>query len=189
MIIVFVSAVSFMSLDYSGGFIKNIAGQVGDRGKIVIAKFIAVGIHNLIFFIIGVISSLLGTLIAGQITADAAIMSGILTLLLKWFLSMALCSILLFFAVGIRNKTLATIIGVVLSLNALSLAYLGVNTLVANVFKINDFDFGSFMPDALMNSVSVVNNELVVNALVVGAIFIAVFVTLTYITFKKRDVK
>ena len=155
MIIVFVSAVSFMSLDYSGGFIKNIAGQVGDRG----------------------------------ITADAAIMSGILTLLLKWFLSMALSSILLFFAVGIRNKTLATIIGVVLSLNALSLAYLGVNTLVANVFKINDFDFGSFMPDALMNSVSVVNNELVVNAIVVGAAFIAVFVILTYITFKKRDVK
>ncbi len=189
MIIVFVSAVSFMSLDYSGGFIKNIAGQVGDRGKIVIAKFIAVGIHNLIFFIVGVISSLLGTLIAGQITADAAVMSGILTLLLKWFLSMALSSILLFFAVGIRNKTLATIIGVVLSLNALSLAYLGVNTLVANVFKINDFDFGSFMPDALMNSVSVVNNELVVNAIVVGAIFIALFVTLTYITFKKRDVK
>ena len=189
MIIVFVSAVSFMSLDYSGGFIKNIAGQVGDRGKIVIAKFIAVGIHNLIFFIAGVLSSLLGTLIAGQITVDAAVMSGILTLLLKWFMSMALSSILLFFAVGIRNKTLATIIGVVLSINALSLAYLGVNTLVANVFKINDFDFGSFMPDALMNSVSVVNNEHVVNAIVVGAAFIAVFVILTYITFKKRDVK
>ena len=45
------------------------------------------------------------------------------------------------------------------------------------------------MPDALMNSVSVVNNELVVNAIVVGAAFIAVFVILTYITFKKRDVK
>ncbi len=53
----------------------------------------------------------------------------------------------------------------------------------------NDFDLGSFMPDALMNSVSVVNNELVVNAIVVGAAFIAVFVILTYITFKKRDVK
>ena len=189
MLIVFISAVSFMSLDFSGGYIKNIAGQVGDRGKIVISKFIVIGIHNLIFFIAGVLSSLLGTLIAGQITVDAAVMSGILTLLLKWFMSMALSSILLFFAVGIRNKTLATIIGVVLSINALSLAYLGVNTLVANVFKINDFDFGSFMPDALMNSVSVVNNELVVNALVAGAIFIAVFVTLTYITFKKRDVK
>ena len=189
MLIVFISAVSFMSLDFSGGYIKNIAGQVGDRGKIVISKFIVIGIHNLIFFIAGVLSSLLGTLIAGQITVDAAVMSGILTLLIKWFLSMALCSILLFFAVGIRNKTLATIIGVVLSINALSLAYLGVNTLVANVFKINDFDFGSFMPDALMNSVSVVNNELVVNALVAGTIFIAVFVTLTYMTFKKRDVK
>ena len=189
MLIVFISAVSFMSLDFSGGYIKNIAGQVGDRGKIVISKFIVIGIHNLIFFIAGVLSSLLGTLIAGQITVDAAVMSGILTILIKWFLTMALCSILLFFAVGIRNKTLATIIGVVLSINALSLAYLGVNTLVANVFKINDFDFGSFMPDALMNSVSVVNNELVVNALVAGTIFIAVFVTLTYMTFKKRDVK
>lgn len=189
MLIVFVSAVSFMSLDYSGGFIKNIAGQVGDRGKIVIAKFIAVGIHNLIFFIAGVLSSLLGTLITGQIAADAAVMSGILTLLLKWFLSMALISIMLFFAVGLRNKMLATIIGVVFSINALSLAYLGINTLIANVFKTDSFDIGHFMPDALMNNVSVVNNELVVNALIVGAAFIAVFVTLSYITFKKRDVK
>ena len=189
MLIVFISAVSFMSLDFSGGYIKNIAGQVGGRGKIVIAKFIVIGIHNLIFFIIGVLSSLLGTVIAGQITVDGAVMSGILTLLLKWFMSMALSSILLFFAVGIRNKTLATIIGVVFSINALSLAYLGINTLIANVFKTADFDIGDFMPDTLMNSVSVVKNELVVNTLVVGAIFIAAFVTLTYITFKKRDVK
>lgn len=189
MIIVFVSAVSFMSLDFSGGFIKNIAGQVGDRGKIVISKFIAVGIHNLIFFIAGVLSSILGTLIAGQITIDEAVMSGILTLLLKWFVLMALSSILLFFAVGVRNKMLATIIGVVFSINALSLAYLGLNTLIANVFKTTDFDIGRFMPDALMNSVSVADNELVVNAVVVGAVFIAVFVTLAYIIFKKRDVK
>ena len=118
-----------------------------------------------------------------------AILGGVMTLLLKWLLSMAVCSILLFFAVGIRNKVLASIVAVVFSVSALSLVYLAVNTAAMNVLKIEGFDLGAYMPDALMNSVNAVTGNLVVNGLVVAAVFIALFVTLTYMVFKKRDVK
>ena len=186
---VFISAVSFLYSDFTGGYIKNIAGQVGDRGKLVIAKFIVLGLHNLIFFVLGALSGLLGTAIGGQIVMDGAILGGVMTLLLKWLLSMAVCSILLFFAVGIRNKVLASIVAVVFSVSALSLVYLAVNTAAMNVLKIEGFDLGAYMPDALMNSVNAVNGTLVVNGLVVAAVFIGLFVTLTYMVFKKRDVK
>lgn len=189
MIPLFISAVSFLYLDFSGGYIKNIAGQLADRGSLVFAKFIMIGVHNLIFFAVTAISAVLATGLAGGIIVDAAVGSGILTLLLKWLLSLSLCTVLMFFAVGLRNKTLAVIMAVVFSTGALSLLYMGVNTGISALFKVEDIDVGNYLPDALMNSVNAITGELVVNGIIVAVIFIGLFLWLTYMTFKKRDVK
>ncbi len=189
MIPIFISAVSFLYLDFSGGYIKNIAGQLADRGSLVFAKFIMIGVHNLIFFVAAAISAVLATALTGGIVVDAAVWSGILTLLLKWLLSLSLCTVLMFFAVGLRNKTLAIIMAVVFSTGALSLLYMGINTGITALFKVENIDVGNYLPDALMGSVNVITGELVVNAIIVAAIFIGVFLWLTYMMFKKRDVK
>ena len=146
-------------------------------------------IHNLIFFILGALSSVLGVAMAGTLVIDGNIFAGVGTLLLKWLLSMAICSILMFFAVGIKNKTLATIIGVIFATGALNLAYMGISTGVTYLFKIEDFALGDYLPDALMGSVNAGANTLVINAVLVGLIFTVAFVALTYFTFKKRDIK
>ena len=185
---VYISATSFLYIDFSGGYIKNIAGQVGDRGKIVFSKFIIIGLHNLIFFAAGALSNVLGALIAGVLVNEGNVFLAILTLLLKWLLSMAVSSILLFFTVGIRNKSLGIITAVVFGANVFSLMYMGLGMAVENIFHVS-VNIGDFMPDSLMGAVSVGNNELVVNGLVVSAVFIAAFLILTYIVFKKRDVK
>lgn len=189
MIPMFISAIGFLYADFAGGYIKNFAGQAGSRGQIVASKFIVLGIHNLIFFILGSLSSVLGVAMAGTLVIDGNIFAGVGTLLLKWLLSMAICSILMFFAVGIKNKTLATIIGVIFATGALNLAYMGISTGVTYLFKIEDFALGDYLPDALMGSVNAGANTLVINAVLVGLIFTVAFVTLTYFTFKKRDIK
>lgn len=189
MIPMFISVIGFLYEDFAGGYIKNYAGQAGSRGKIVASKFIVLCIHNLIFFILGSLSSVLGAAMAGTLVADSNAFAGIGTLLLKWLLSMAICSILMFFAVGIKNKTLATIIGVIFATGALNLAYMGISTGVTYLFKIEDFSLGDYLPDALMGSVNAGTNTLVINAVLVGLIFTAAFVTFTYFTFKKRDIK
>ena len=189
MIPIFISAVSFLYLDFSGGYIKNIAGQLADRGSLVFAKIIMIGVHNLIFFVTAAISAVLATALTGGIVMDAAVWSGILTLLLKWLLSLSLCTVLMFFAVGLRNKTLAIIMAVVFSTGALSLLYMGINTGITALFKVENIDVGNYLPDALMGSVNVITGELVINAIIVAAIFIGVFLWLTYMMFKKRDVK
>ena len=178
-----------MYLDFSGGYVKNIAGQLNNRGSLVIAKFIIIAIHNLIFFLVGALSIFAGTLATGQVMFDANILGGVLTLLLKWLLSVSLCSILMFFAVGVQNKTISVILAVVFSTNTLSLLYMGLNALCSDVLKLGAVNVGDYMPDGLMNSVNAIDGTLTVNAIVVSVVFIALFVTLTYIIFKKRDVK
>ena len=189
MIPIFISAVSFLYLDFSGGYIKNIAGQLPDRGSIVFAKFIMIGVPNLIFFVVAALSAVLATALTGGIIADAAVWNGVLTLFLKWLLSLSLCAVLMFFAVGLRNKTLAIIMAVVFSTGALSLLYLGINSGITALFKVENVSVGDYLPDSLMGSVNAITGDLVVNAIIVAVVFIALFLSLTYIMFKKRDVK
>ena len=189
MIPIFISAVSFLYLDFSGGYIKNIAGQLPDRGSIVFAKFIMIGVHNLMFFIVAALSAVLASAATSGLVMDEAIGGGVLTLLLKWLLSLSICTILMFFAVGLRNKTLAIIMAVVLSTGALSLLYLGINSGITALFKVENVSVGDYLPDSLMGSVNAITGDLVVNAIIVAVVFIALFLSLTYIMFKKRDVK
>ncbi len=190
MIFLFISAVSFLYLDFSDGYIKNLAGQTSNRGSIVFAKFIAVAVHNVIYFIVITLSNILGTAIVGALVIDGNIVEGILTLLIKWLLSMALCSILMLFAVGFRSKTFATILGVIFPIGALSLLYIGIDTLIGKFVDLGKgFSIANYMPDSLINSVNVANNEFVVNSVIVALIYIVLFCLLTNIAFKKRDIK
>lgn len=189
MIPMFISAVSFLSLDFTGGYVKNIAGQLPDRGSMVISKYVVIGLHNLIFFVVAALSGILGTAIGTGVAFDTAIGAGVLTLLLKWLLSMALCSILLFLAVGIGNKVFATIMAVIFASGSLSLLYMGISMGAENIFKLNGFNLGNYLPDSLIGSVNVADNTLVVNGIIVSVVFIALFVVQSYITFKKKDVK
>ena len=189
MIPVFISAASFLYLDFSGGYIKNIAGQFSDRGSLVFAKFIIIGVHNLIFFAVAALSAILASVATSGIVMDEAIGGGVLTLLLKWLLSLSLCTVLMFFAVGLKNKTLAVIMAVVFSTGSLSLLYMGINTGISALFKVENIDVGNYLPDSLMNSVNAITGDLVINAIIVAVVFIALFLWLTYMMFKKRDVK
>lgn len=190
MVFLFVSAVSFLYQDFSDGYIKNIAGQVSNRSSIVFAKFIALAVHNMIFFIAVVLSNILGTAIAGALVIDGNIAGGILTLLIKWLLSMALCSILMFFAVGLKSKTFATILGVIFPLGALSLLYVGIDTLLMKFLKLGGgFSISNYMPDTLISSVNVIYNVNIVNSVIVALVYTVLFCILTNFIFKKRDIK
>lgn len=188
-IVIFISAVSFLSLDFSGGYIKNIAGQTKNRGDIVMAKIVAVGVHNLIFYAVGALSNCLGYGVMGQLAIDGDILGGVLTLLLKWLLSLAICAILTFIAVGLTAKTFAIVMAILFSTGTFSLLYSGIDVAISSSLKINDFQLSRYMPDTLIGNVSILTDTLVVNSLIVSAVFIAVFILLSCIVFKKRDVK
>ncbi len=192
-ILLIMSAVSFFYADFSGGYIKNIAGQVNNRSTLVVSKFIVIGIHNMIFLLVGVVSRILGALVGiamgGAIEFDALIPAALLTLLIKWMLIMAICAILLFITTGVRNKTLASIIGVIIGTGALGLVYLGLDAAVANIFKVNGFSISDYMPDQLISSVSVGSNIAVINAIIVALVCTAIFLSLAIKLFKIRDLK
>ena len=193
-ILMFASVVTFSYADIANGYIKNIAGQLPNKGSLIISKFIVIGVHNLVFLAVGSLTNLIGYFILsalGMVTLvnDGQIGAAILTLLLKWLLSLAISTILLFVTNGIKNKVLASVVGVIVGTGSLGLAYAGLNMAIANLFHTEGFNLAEYMPDTLMNTVSVPAGTAVINAIVVSVICISIFLTLTVKVFNSRDVK
>ena len=194
-IALFVSLINFSFADIANGYIKNIAGQVRHRRDVVVSKFVVIGLHNIIFMLVGVLSHILGYVIlkftgAVELRIDENIVAAIVTLILKWMLVMSISAILMFFTNGIRNKTLAVVTGVIIGTGALGLAYVGLNVAVNNIFKMDNFDIADFMPDSLMKSIDYAGANLAfINAIVVSIVVTLVFMGLTIKVFNSRDVK
>ena len=190
----FVSVISFSYSDIANGYIKNIAGQIQKRSHTVFSKFVVIGVHNALFLIVGSASNIIGNYAGSafgnmRVTADAGIFQGLATLLIKWMLCMALSSILMFFTTGIKNKTLAVVIGVITGTGALGLVYIGLDAAIANIFKIEGFSLSDYMPDTLYGAVSVASDTAVINSLIVAVVCTAIFLFLTVKVFNNRDIK
>lgn len=193
-IVMFASMINFSYADIVGGYIKNLAGQLPNKSKLIVSKFIVIGIHNFIFLFVGALTNLVSTIVlsaAGMISLiyDGAIPAAVFTLFLKWMLSMAISSILLFVTNGIKNKVLASVTGVIIGTGALGLAYLGLNTAITNIFHTYDFNLQMYMPDTLFGSVDVTTNTAVINAIIVSLVCTIIFMALTIKVFNSRDIK
>ena len=185
LIVVLVSAVSFSYADIANGFIKNIAGQVKKKGHTVISKFIVLCVHNLIFFCVAALGRIAGQfVIGGNFKIDAADMPiGIGTFICKWLLLQALCTIILFISTGLKNKTLASVVGVILGSGSLMILHLMIDGRVKQFVDINLSDFD---PSVLIQGSA---GFMFANAIGVSLVVIAIFLSLTVSIFNKSDVK
>ena len=102
---------------------------------------------------------------------------------------MAISAILMFFTTAVKNKTVATVIGVILGTGALGMVYFGLNQAIENIFHVENVEIESYAPDQLINSVNAGANIAVVNAIVVAVVCTVLFLVLTVKVFNSRDVK
>ena len=182
LILVMISAVSFMYADIANGYIKNIAGQLTNKGNTVISKFIVIGIHNF--------GNTLSEFCIRKVVFDSMIAYGLATFVIKWLLLMSMSSLVLFFSTGLKNKTVASVIGVLFSSGLLALVYMGLNVGIANVFKTDKFDISSYMPDQLFgNTMATTLNATAFNAIIVSLVVSGVFIFFTVKIFNNSDVK
>ncbi len=191
--VMFITASSFSYGDMANGYIKNLVGQIS-RKSYILHKIVVLGFHNAIWILACALTQLAGSVVGSALgyetlSNDGHIGEALLTLLLKWLLSMAITCILLFITNGIGNQTLATVVSVLFGSGAMSLAYMGISMGINNLFNTKDFSLSDYMPDSLFSSVNVINNEFVVNSICVSLVCIVAFTVLTVYMFSRRDVK
>ena len=170
-------------------------GQLPRKSDTIVSKYIVVGIHNCIFMLSCVATNILGVFIASKVfgfslEADSQIAQSFVILLIKWLLFMGLCSILMFVTTGLKVKTLASVVGVLLGTGSLALVYLGLDQAIKNVFNVNSFTIADYMPDTLAENINVTSSvSTILTAVIVAVICIVLFMVLTIKVFNSRDVK
>ena len=179
------SACMFFHADMENGYIKNIAGQMPEKGYSILSRFLAVIPHNLVFMLVSVVGNLIGTLIFQRIEFDGAILASLGTFLLKFLLLQSICAILVLVAGSLRNKSLGVLLAVLLGLGLLSLVYLGINAGLSRVLNLKDFAIDRYMPDQVLQE----SEPDAVRAILVAAVTIGLFLPLAIRVFDRRDVK
>ena len=179
------SACSFFYADMENGYIKNIAGQMPRRGFTVLSKYLAILPHNLLFMVAGIIGNLIGTVLFQQILLDGDILDAAVTFLMKVLLIQSICAILLLVTASFQNKSLGTVIAVLMGLGLMSLIYMMIDTGLDQLFKNKGFSVSDYMPDQLLGQLK----PPVLDSILVSLATTALFLPLSVHVFDRRDVK
>ena len=174
----------FFYADVENGYIKNIAGQMPMKGFTVLSKFVASGVHNLVFAAAGIIGNLIGTVLVQRIIMDAGAADSIRVLVLKLILVQSLCAMLVLVISTFRSKSLGMILAVLFGLGLTSLIYMGINEGLKPLFG-EGTDISKIMPDSVMNEKPLDTVKALVVAVAAGVIFLLPAVRIL----DKKDVK
>ena len=187
-IILFVAVVSFYYADLANGYIKNIAGQIPNKGNTAFSKYVVVIFHVLFYILLAAAGTVIGTLLCpdAKMVFEGDYGRTLLIFCVRFALIMALCAMILFVVCALRSKTFGIVLGVLFGLGALNLIYSLIDALIGNLIK--DVHIESFAPSALLSAEPATTGD-AMKALAVAAVYIALFLFITVKFIKESDVK
>lgn len=181
-------AVLYSTADMTSGFIKNIAGQVRDRRRLVFAKGVSLFVYTvltmLIFTGIQTISNALffDELVFGPVK-EFLQYAGIQTLL-----HFALLIIVMCIAIVLRNNVISMMLSVCLCMNVLVIFYSFLDNMIAKA-HIKNFHVLEYTVTGNISFLETnVTAKMAVTALAVSIAFVIVMIEVCSTVFKKRDI-
>jgi ABC-type transport system involved in multi-copper enzyme maturation permease subunit len=182
-------AASYIGGEQSCGFAKNVAGQIPNRGLMIVSKFTATCfIHLMVLAIYTCVCSIFAPIFFGSYITSYSIGTMIGGLALRFILFCAINAVLLFFCTLAKSHAVAMVIGAIFGIGVTSLIYMLANMLLSLVnIKV---DIAKLMPDGINGLISASSlGDIVARAIIVTVVFISVFLTGAALLYKKRDVK
>ncbi|WP_144362853.1 ABC transporter permease [Mediterraneibacter gnavus] len=181
-------AVLYSTADMTSGFVKNIAGQVRDRRRLVFAKGVSLFVYAvltmLIFTGIQTVSNALffDEFVFGPVK-EFLQYAGIQTLLHFAFLMIVMC-----IAIVLRNNVISMMLSVCLCMNVLVIFYSFLDNLIAKA-HIKNFHVLEYTVTGNISFLETnVTAKMAVTALAVSIAFIIVMIEVCSTVFKKRDI-
>lgn len=180
----------FVNAEYKNGYIKNIAGQLPDRGKLVISKLAAVAVQVLILFA----GYIFWSAIAGKIFfGDSLVFEDMGDLLASTVIHYVLCLatgyVSLMLTIVSRGSALPLTFGILCSTTFTALLYSGINVLISTITGNNTFDIGLYTPEMNVGLVTfdMTSGDLT-RILLVGCTYAVLAAVIAVRVMKKRDV-
>ena len=181
-------AVLFSTADISSGYIKNIGGQVGNRGSLIFSRSIALSVFTVL--------TMTGAFLfqaAANCIAFGELESGNTKAILSYFvaelaLHYALVLICMAIAIILKNNVISMVIAVCLTMNVMTIVYGVVNSAIQKIgiqnFQIYKYTITGKLSLLPMNPSG---NECLA-AFGVAMVFIVIMISASSVVFQKRDI-
>lgn len=189
MVVSIVTAI-FISSEHSSGYIKNIAGQVKNKGMLVFAKFATLSIATFTIFV----SYLAGAFVSAQIFLHNSLnytdfMNFAAVISVKYLLFLSIVAIIMFLCTLTKSSSLAIAFGVIFGTGITSVVYSAVSIFLEIVTK-HSIQIASFTPDGFAFKLAMATSpEILAKGCVLSVIYIAVFLILSTVVMNKRDTR
>ena len=181
-------AVLFSTADISSGYIKNIGGQVGNRGSLIFSRSIALSVFSVL--------TMTGAFLF-QAAANCIVFGelewGNTKAILSYFvaelaLHYALVLICMAIAIILKNNVISMVIAVCLTMNVMTIVYGVVNSAIQKIgiqnFQIYKYTITGKLSLLPMNPSG---NECLA-AFGVAMVFIVMMISVSSVVFQKRDI-
>ena len=181
-------AVMFATADIKSGYIKNIGGQVSQRGMLIVSRAVALALFTAITF-----AGIFVFQAAANMLAFKCVMWGNWKEIIPYFLTeltlhYAFVLICMAIAVIIKNNVISMILSVCLTMNIMSIVYAFIDYVVnrkgLHNFSIYKYTVTGRMAMLPMNA----GRDDVVSSMCVAVIFIIIMLSLSSYIFRKRDI-
>lgn len=179
----------FVTSEYKNGYIKNISGNVPDRALMLFSKLAVAFVVYWIFFFDILISTTLADLIFHKITFEDVVFSEIITqILVVFFLTYAVGSVIILMACGARNSGVSTTMAVMISggliVETINVFYMLL--VIAGIVSFDaNFDIYAYFLTPYINYYEPSD---VGNACIAAACYLVGSVVLTILHLKKKDI-
>ena len=181
-------AVLFSTADISSGYIKNIGGQVGNRGSLIFSRSIALSVFSVLtmtgafLFQAAANGIVFGELEWGN---TKAILSYFVTELALHYALVLICMAI---AIILKNNVISMVIAVCLSMNVMTIVYGVINSAIQKIgiqnFQIYKYTITGKLSLLPMNPSG---NECLA-AFGVAIVFIVMMISVSSVVFQKRDI-
>lgn len=188
--VISIATAIFISSEHSSGYIKNIAGQVKNKGMLVAAKFATLAFATFTIFV----SYLVGAFASAQLFLHGSLnytgfMDFAAVIGVKYLLFLSVVAIIIFLCTLTKSSSLAIAFGVIFGTGMTTIVYTAVSFFLETVTK-HSIQVASFTPDGFAFKLSMATQpEILAKGCVLSVIYIAVFLILSAVVMNKRDTR
>ena len=181
-------AVMFATADIKSGYIKNIGGQVSQRGMLIVSRAVVLALFTAITF-----AGIFVFQAAANMLAFKCVVWGNWKEIIPYFLTeltlhYAFVLICMAIAVIIKNNVISMTLSVCLTMNIMSIVYAFIDYVV-NRSGLHNFNVYRYTVTGRMAMLPMnAGREDVVSSMFVAAVFIIIMLTLSSYIFQKRDI-
>lgn len=180
--------VLYATADITSGYVKNIAGQVKNRGNLILAKSVALLLYTIFTMLLFTGAQMLSNAVLYNEFVMGPGKEFLQYAALQTLLHFALIMVIMCIAVVLHNNVISMMISVCLCMNVLVMLYGVVDKAVTKIgiqdFHIMDYTVSGKIVNLGMNAAP----KTMGMAVMVGVVFIVVMLAISMTVFQKRDI-